>query len=214
MITIHHLGISQSERIVWQCEEQGIAYHLKRYERDAETRLAPEAYRALHPSGTSPIISDGELTLAETGAIMEYIDRKYGKGSLSLPPEDAQYTDYLFWFHYANGSHMPHLMGKMIAMMAGYQGGNPVLDSVLGRTERGLAMMEDRLSKVEFLAGDRFTNADIMMFFQLTTMANFIPGSPEPTTHLKAYIERISQRPAYRAAMSKCDPELLAAMSA
>ncbi len=213
MITIHHLGVSQCERIVWQCEEQNIAYTLKRYARDPETRLAPEAYKALHPSGTSPIISDGDQMLAESGAIMEYLDRKHGASSLSEQPDSASYGNYLFWFHYANGSHQPHLMGRMIANMLGYQGGNVVLNSVLGRVERGVAMMEQQLGKTPYLAGEHLTLADIMMFFQLTTMANFVPGNDSSNPNIEAYIQRVSQRPAYRAAMEKCDPELLAALN-
>ena len=212
MITIHHLGISQSERIVWQCEEQNVAYTLKRYARDPETRLAPEAYKALHPSGTSPVVSDGSQVLAESGAIMEYIDRKYGGSSLSAKPEDSNFADYLFWFHYANGSHQPHLMGRMIANMLGYEGGNVVLDAVLGRVERGIEMMEQQLGKTPYLAGEQLSLADIMMFFQLTTMANFVPGKDSAAPNIAAYIQRVSQRPAYRTAMEKCDPELLAAL--
>lgn len=212
MITIHHLGVSQSERIVWQCEELQIPYELKRYQRDPQTRLAPPEYRALHPAGTSPVISDGDLVLAETGAIMEYINTRYGKGELVVAPHEARYADYLFWFHYANGSHQPHLMGQMIANIAGYAGDNPVLNTVLGRVDRGLDMMEAQLAKLPYLVGEKFTSADIMMFFQLTTMNHFVEQDLSTRPHLSAYVQRVSQRPAYRAAMSKCDPELLSDM--
>ena len=104
MLTVHHLGVSQSERIVWLCEELGLEYELKLYARDAQTRLAPAEYKALHPIGTAPVITDGDLVLSESGAIMEYIIARYGKGRLALKPSDPGYAQYLYWFHYANAS--------------------------------------------------------------------------------------------------------------
>jgi len=92
MLAVHHLGISQSERIVWLCEELGVAYELKRYERDAVTRLAPAAYKALHPMGTAPVITDGDVVLSESGAIMEYIIGKYGQGRLAVGPDQANFA--------------------------------------------------------------------------------------------------------------------------
>ena len=108
MLTVHHLGVSQSDRIVWLCEELGIPYELVRYERDPATKLAPPEYRALHPIGTAPVITDGDLTLGESGAIIEYVIRKYGNGRLALGPESPHFADYLYWFHFANGSMMPN----------------------------------------------------------------------------------------------------------
>ncbi len=107
MITVHHLGVSQSERIVWLCEELDIDYELKLYPRDPETMMAPESYRKLHPMGIAPIISDDELVLAESGAIIEYIITRYGKGRLAVAPDHKDYADYLFWFHFANGTLIP-----------------------------------------------------------------------------------------------------------
>src|SRR5712671_6413496 len=103
MITVHHLGISQSERIVWLFEELELPYDLKCYDREA-SGLAPAAYKSLHPLGTAPIITDGAVVLPETNAIVEYVLTKYGKGQLSLPPDDPDYANYVFWLHYANGS--------------------------------------------------------------------------------------------------------------
>ena len=119
MLIVHHLGISQSDRIVWLCEELEIPYQMIRYERDPATRLAPAAYKALHPSGTAPIITDGNLVLAETGAIMEYIIAKHGGGRLSVSVERPNFPDYLYWFHYANGSFMPSMMVDLVLKMAG-----------------------------------------------------------------------------------------------
>src|SRR4029078_164574 len=107
MLTVHHLGISQSERIVWLCEELSIPYQLVNYERDPVTRLAPAQYKALHPFGTAPVIVDGSVVLSESGAIIEYIIARHGKGRLAVRPDAPNYADYLFWFHFANGSMMP-----------------------------------------------------------------------------------------------------------
>src|SRR4051812_43586247 len=101
MLTVHHLGRSQSERIVWLCEELGLQYELKRYKRDPVTRLAPPEYKALHPIGTAPVITDGELVLAESGAIIEYIIAKYGAGRLARPKGHAEFASYLYWLHFA-----------------------------------------------------------------------------------------------------------------
>ena len=114
MLTVHHLEKSQSERIVWLCEELGLSYELKRYERDPVSRLAPPAYQALHPSGTAPVISDGSLVLGESGAIIEYIIAKHGGGRLALGPDDPDYAHYLYWFHYANGTLQPSMGRNMI----------------------------------------------------------------------------------------------------
>ena len=107
MLTVHHLGISQSERAVWLCEELGIPYELKLYERDPVTRLAPPSYKAVSPFGTAPVITDGETVLGESAAILEYLIETHGGGRLALHPGDKGYADYLFWFHFANGSFMP-----------------------------------------------------------------------------------------------------------
>ena len=107
MLVVHHLGVSQSDRIVWLCEELGVPYELVRYERDPRTRLAPASYRALTPFGTAPVITDGDLVLGESGAIVEYVIETYGEGRLKIRPGDPSWADYVFWFHFANGSLMP-----------------------------------------------------------------------------------------------------------
>src|ERR1700712_1296315 len=113
MLTVHHLGVSQSERIVWLCEELGIPYELKVYDRDPVTRMGPPAYKALHKLGAAPIITDGDVVLPESGAIMQYIIGKYGNGRLSVGPEAPNFADYLFWLHFANASLMPSAMGAL-----------------------------------------------------------------------------------------------------
>src|SRR3954454_15593067 len=104
MLIVHHLGKSQSERIVWLCEELAIPYELKRYTRDAVTMLAPADYKALHPIGSAPVITDGGLVLAASGAVVDYIIAKYGQGRLALKPDHPDFADYLYWMHFANGT--------------------------------------------------------------------------------------------------------------
>src|SRR6185295_9882108 len=151
MLTVHHLGISQSERIVWLCEELGIPYELKRYDRDATTRLAPPEYKALHPMGTAPVITDGDVTLAESGAIMDYIIGKYGKGRLAVAPDKPNFADYLYWFHFANGSMMPSQMAGLGAKPAEEE--SPRARYMRARCDRAWEMVEQRLGKAPYLAG-------------------------------------------------------------
>jgi len=205
MLTVHHLGVSQSERIVWLCEELGIPYELKLYDRDPVTRLGPPEYKALHPLGTAPIITDGAVVLPESGAIMEYIIGKYGAGRLAVEPEAANYADYLFWFHFANGSMMPRQMGLM--------GRSPGDDSPIARFMRDRAeatweLVEKRLGEAPYFAGDAFTAADIIMLFPLTTMRAFVQKDLAAYPNIRAYLKRIGERPAYRRAMEKGDPKM------
>ena len=174
MLTIHHLATSQSDRIVWLCEELDVAYTLVRHERDPVTRLAPEAYRGLHPIGTAPIIQDGDLTLGKSGAIIDYIIHRHGGGRLAAAPANPAYPDYLFWFHFANGSFMPAVMMGMVASMSA-GADNPVMASLRGRVDKAWAMVEARLGAATYLAGDAFSAADIITVFPLTTMRLFSP---------------------------------------
>lgn len=204
MIVVHHLGISQSDRIVWLCEELGIEYELKRYERDPATRMAPPEYKALTPFGTAPVITDGELTLGESGAIMEYVIQTYGEGRLTVQPREPGYAAYLFWFHFANGSLMPAVMAGLITGMIG---GNPDRAATLSaRLDRAYDQIEARLAEVPYFAGDAFTAADIIMVFPLTTMRAFAPRDLTPYPNIRAYLRRIGDRPAFQRAMEKADP--------
>jgi glutathione S-transferase len=204
MIIVHHLGISQSDRIVWLCEELGIAYELKLYERDPETRMAPAAYRALTPFGTAPVITDGDLVLGESGAIVEYVIEKYGNGRLAVRSDQSNYADYLFWFHFANGSLMPAGMVDMIAQLVG--GDNPLLATLRQRLDRAYDQIETRLGEVPYLAGKDFTAADILTLFPLTTMRAFAPRDISPYPNIRAYLQWIGERPTFQRAMAKADP--------
>jgi glutathione S-transferase len=198
MLTVHHLGMSQSERIVWLCEELGVPYELVRYEREP-SMAAPPAYKALHPVGTAPTIVDGGLTLAESGAIIEYIAQRYGGGRLILGPGHKDFANYLFWFHFANGSLLPAFMMDMTAKRLGAAPAS-------SRTDNAFRLIEQRLGEAKWFAGDEFSAADIMMVFPLTRARVFsgrdISGSP----NLLAYLQRVGERPAYQAAMAKAEP--------
>ena len=204
MLTVHHLGKSQSERIVWLCEELEVPYELKRYAR--APLLAPADYKALHPVGTAPVITDGDLVLAEFGAVVEYLVARYGEGRLALTADRPDFAQFLFWFHFANGT-LQALMGRcMILGRLKLADDNPVLVVAKERLDRAFDHVEARLSKVEYFAGDELTTADIMMGFSLTTMRYFLPYDFARLPHLRAYLKRIGGRPAYRRAMEKGDP--------
>lgn len=205
MLTIHHLEKSQSERIVWLCEELDIPYELRRYERDPQTRLAPAEYRALTPFGTAPVITDGALTLGESAAIVEYVARIHGQGRLLVRPDAPDYADFLFWFHFSNGSLMPAAMIDSVARRLG--GDNPLVTALRARHGRAHALLEQRLAGVPFLAGDTLTAADIMTLFVLTTMRFFSDHDLSPYPHIRAYIERMTARPAYLRAMRRAEPD-------
>lgn len=207
MLTVHHLGRSQSERIVWLCEELGVAYALKTYERDPQTLLSPPALKALHPLGAAPVIEDGGVTLAESGAIMEYIIARHGGGRLAPKPEDPAYPDYLYWLHFANGTLQPAMGRMMILARLDLPADNPVLGAMRGRLERALGLVEARLAGgATWLAGEEFSAADIMIGFTLTTMRSFFPVDLAPWPAIRAYLQRVAARPAYQRAMAKGDP--------
>jgi glutathione S-transferase len=208
MLTVHHLGKSQSERIVWLCEELGIPYELKVYDRHPVTRLAQADYKALHPIGSAPVITDGDLVLAESGAIVEYIAAKYGKGRLTLAADHPDFAQFLYWFHFANGTLQPATGRNMILGRLNLPADNPLLLAMKGRLDLALGLIEARLGKVDYLAGKEFTTADIMSVFSLTTMRLFLPFDISPYPAILAYLQRIGRRDAYQRAMRKGDPDL------
>jgi glutathione S-transferase len=212
MLTVHHLGISQSDRIVWLCEELEIPYELKKYDRDPVTRLAPAEYKALHPCETAPVITDGDLVLGESGAIVDYIIARYGNGRLALGPDHPDFADYLYWFHFGNGSFMPAGMTQLVLGILGLADQEAV-KPLLARGDRAYAMSEERLAKATWFAGDEFTAADIMMLFPLTTMRVFAPRDLAPYPNIRAYLARIGGRPAFQRAARKGDPDLVPLLS-
>ena len=214
MLTIHHLGRSQSERIVWLCEELGIAYELKRYERRADNRLAPPEYKALHPMGIAPVITDGELVLGESGAVVEYIVATYGDGRLVLKRGDAGFTDYLYWFHFANGTLQPVMGRVMYLERADPSGAGAPVKAARERLGLVLSHVEARLGAATWLAGDAFTAADIMSVFSLTTMRLFRATDLSGYPSILAYLQRIGARAGYRRTMAKADPDLVPVLGA
>lgn len=209
MLKIHHLGHSQSERIVWLCEELGLPYELVHYTRDAVTRLSPPELKALHPLGAAPVIEDGDLLLAESAAIVEYIIARHGGGRLKLSPDHADYAALLYWFHFSNGNLMPVLGRMMVVNRAQLPADHPVQQNAQVRLDRVLALVEARLGEAPYLAGQEFTAADVMSVFSLTTMRLFQPLDLAPYPNIRAYLQRIGARPAYQRAMAKGDPDLV-----
>ena len=204
MLTVHHLGKSQSERIVWLCEELGIPYELKNYAR--APLLAPPEYKALHPSGSAPVITDGKLVLAESGAIVDYITAIYGGGRLTLGKDHPDFANYLYWFHFANGTLQAAMGRSMLLGRLKLASDDPVLAMARGRLDNAFNLVEARLKEAEYFAGKEFTAADIMLGFSLTTMRYFQPYDYARLPNLRAYLKRIGARPAYQRAMAKGDP--------
>lgn len=208
MITIHHLEHSQSERIVWLCEELAIPYTLKHYLRDPVTLLSPPALKALHPLGAAPLIEDGALLLAESAAIVEYLIVNHGGGRLKPGPEHPDYAAFLYWFHFANGNLQPAMTRLLFLNRLQLAADDPVQAAVQGRFARSIGHVEARLGQAAWLAGDEFTAADVMSVFSLTTMRLFQPLDLAPYPHIRAYLQRVGARPAYRRALGISDPDL------
>jgi glutathione S-transferase len=204
MLTVHHLPKSQSERIVWLCEELGIPYELKRYVRDGGK--APPEYKALHPCQTAPTITDDGLALGETGAIFDYILTKYGKGKLTVAPGSPDYAQYLFWLHYAIGTFHPRSVTLLALTSCG------AADSPMGRAfaeqlDRAHQMMEKRLGEADYLGGSELTAADIMTVFTVVAMRQALKRDLGPYPNIRAYLKRIAARPANQRASAKAEPD-------
>lgn len=206
MLTVHHLGKSQSERIVWLCEELEIPYELKCYTRDTQTMLAPPDYKALHPIGAAPVITDGGVVLAESGAVVEYILATYGQGRLVPRACDPAFAQFLYWFHFANGTLQANMGRLMILNRLKLADDNPILLATKARVDRAFDLVDARAREAEYLAGSAFTSADIMNGFSLTTMRYFQPYDLARCPNVLKYLARIGARPAYQRAMDKADP--------
>lgn len=201
MITLYHLGVSQSDRIVWLLEELELPYQLEWYDR-GEDGLAPPEYLALHPTATAPVIRDGDTVLAESAAICEYLCQRHGDGRLTVGPQQDNYADYLYWMQ-MNGN----IMALFFSKNALSDDSSPLMKSLVERRENAYyKYMEQRLGQHDYLAGDDFTCADIMMMFNLTTLSMFGGRSIDDLPNTQAYVERVSQRPAYQKAMAIAGP--------
>ena len=207
MITIHHLGVSQSDRVVWLLEELELPYELKWYDRGADF-LAPPEYRALHPAGTAPIITDGDLVMAESTAIVEYISQRYGDGKLSVQVGEPDYPHYLYWMQF-NNNLQSALFIKLAFQSTGTDPGadNPMMATTQRREDGIYRALELRLGESDYLGGSRFSCADIMSLFNLTSLAMLGARAIDETMpNTKAYVERVTSRPAYVKAMSIAGP--------
>jgi glutathione S-transferase len=217
MITVHHLEHSRSQRVLWLLEELELPYVVQRYARDPKTSLAPPELRAVHPLGKSPVISDGDLTIAETGAIVEYLVDKCG-GRLRPTPGTAEHRRYTYWLHFAEGSAMPPLVMALVfrriktTPMPFFAKpiARAIADKVLGsfvmpNIERQLDFMETELASRPWFAGPEFTAADVMMSFPLEA-ASTRAGLQARCPTLAAWLARIHARPAYRRALERGGP--------
>ena len=215
MLIVHHLNNSRSQRILWLLEELGLDYEVKRYQRDPKTMLAPPELRQIHPLGKSPVITDADLTVAESGAIVEYLVGRYGNGRLVPPADTPAKLRYTYWLHYAEGSMMPPLLLKLIfdrlerARMPFFA--RPVAKALARKTResfiepnitRHLDYMEAELAKSAWFAGEEFTAADIQMSFPLEAAVSR-GGLDARRPELMAFLERIHARPAYRKAIER-----------
>jgi glutathione S-transferase len=209
MLTVHHLGASQSERIVWLCEELEIPYRLVRYDRHPVGQHAPPDYKALHWVGSAPIITDGDLALGESGAIVEYIIAKHGGGRLAVTADKPNFADYLFWFHYANGTLMPSALVELgfASTPEEVRARSTMAMRMRDRSDAAYAAAEQRLGEVDYFAGDELTAADIMMLFPLTHIRRFLPRDMSAYPNLAAYLQRVGARPAFQRARQKGDPD-------
>ncbi|KAF4339114.1 glutathione S-transferase [Fusarium beomiforme] len=211
-LTVHHLQVSQSERLPWLCEELGIEYTLKQYKRSP--LLAPPDFKALHPMGAAPVITDGAVTLAESCACMEYISHKYAGGKLFVSPSDPAYPDFLYWWHWADGTLQPSLGRIMLIKSAKLPDDNPVVKFGKFRSSQALKMLDERVRDNEWLAGKEFSAADIMVVFPLTTIRYFSPYSLEEYPNILKYLERIAKREGFKKTMDKIDPSMEMALGA
>jgi glutathione S-transferase len=215
MIVVHHLNNSRSQRVLWLLEELGIPYEIKRYQRDAKTMLAPPELRAVHPLGKSPVIQDDGATLAESGAILEYLVARHGNGRLIPAAGAPERLRYTYWMHFAEGSAMPPLLLKLVfnriekGPMPFFV--RPVARAIAQRAkstfiqpniDRNLDFIEGELAKSDWFAGAEFSAADIQMSFPLEA-ARARGGLDERRPRLMAFLERIHARPAYRRAVEK-----------
>ncbi|GGL32730.1 MULTISPECIES: glutathione S-transferase family protein [Caulobacter] len=216
MIVVHHLNNSRSQRVLWLLEELGVPYEVKRYQRDAQTMLAPPELLAVHPLGKSPVVTDGDKTLAETGAIVEYLVETYGQGRLVPAAGTPERLRWTYWLHYAEGSAMTPLLLKLVftalpARAPGLLKG--LVKAIAAKAQSGFVdpqlkshidYWEAELAKAEWFAGPDFTAADIMMSFPLEAGAARAGAASRP--HVKAFLDRIHARPAYRQALERGGP--------
>lgn len=209
MITVHHLGIAQSERIVWLFEELGIPYELVKHTRAPV--LSPQSLKDVpgNDTGKAPFIEDSEagITLSESSAICDYVIYKYAGGKLAVKPSDKHFADYLYWFHYANGTLQPGWNNRMFVEAAD-AGNKMIVGLVKDRLNACLQIIDDRLKNNKWLAGSEFTAAEIMTVYSLTTQRYYTPHDFGAFRNILRWLGDCADREAYKKAMKKGDPEM------
>ena len=206
MITIHHLGVSQSERIVWLMEELGLPYRLKWYDRKPN-RAAPDEYLALHPTAMAPVIEDGDQVLTESAVIVEYVCHRYAGGRMTVGPAQPNYYDYLYWMHFNNSAMGLRFTKSVLAAGASGPVADTMREVVNRREEQYYKYLDKRLGEVPYLAGPELTCADILVVYRLTTGVLFGARSIDDLPNAVAYVKRIEARPAYQKAMQIAGPK-------
>ncbi len=202
MLVVHHLNNSRSQRILWLLEELGLDYEIKRYERDPNTMLAPASLKEVHPLGKSPVITDEGLTLAESGAIIDYLVERYGEGQLAPPPGTPEKLRYAYWLHYAEGSAMPLLVMKLLLDNFGLGDSVASTQFVAPQLKLHFDYLEGELGKTTWFVGEEFTAADVQMSFPVEAAAAQL-GVDASCPKLKGFLERIHARPAYKRALER-----------
>jgi len=200
MLILHHLNDSRSQRILWLLEELGVPYEIKHYQRDAKTRLAPGELAAIHPLGKSPVISDGDLKIAESGAIVDYLIRKYGQGRMMPQAGTRDYEAYNEWLHYAEGSAMLPLMLHLYVSRL-REAGAPLHPRIESEIANHLGYVDGALKGREFFVGNSLTGADVQMIF-VGEMADVF-NKLGPFQNLAAWLTRMHARPAFRRSIEK-----------
>ena len=207
MIVVHHLNDSRSQRILWLLEELGLPYEIQRYQRDAQTRLAPPELKAVSPLGKSPVITDGGRRVIESGAIVDYLIRRHGGGRLQPDPATDGYDECVQWLHYAEGSAMLPLMLHLYVSRLG-EAGAPLKPRIESELANRLGYLDASLRGREYLVGDALTGADIQMSFVAELAGQFGKRAAYPA--MEAWIGRLHARPAYKAALERGGPYALA----
>ncbi len=205
MIVVHHLNDSRSQRVLWLLEELELPYEIRRYARDAKTRLAPPELAAVHPLGKSPVVEDQGLTVIESGAIVDYLIRRHGDGRLQPDPSTSDYDRYQQWLHYAEGSAMLPLMLKLYVGRLG-EAGAPLAPRIDSELANHLGYVDRSLQGREWLVDDTFSGADIQMSFVGEAARGLRASYPQ----IDAWVRRFQQRPAYQRALERGGPYSLA----
>ncbi len=208
MLTVHHLNESRSHRILWLLEELGLPYEIKYYQRDPHTRAAPVELKNIHPLGKSPVVSgDDGAVVAESGAIIDYIIRRYGEGRLQPIPASPEYDDYVYWLHYAEGSAiLPFIMkstvnGLSFVLRRGHSSAGPLERHVEEEIGNHMSYIDASLGERTYLLGDALTAADIQLSFVGEQASKATDMTRYP--NVEAWLQRLKERPAYQSALAR-----------